>query len=107
MKALLPICNFYFIVIGSTNTGMLEGSARGKSGLFPAKCVQEVRLRNPESLRVTPVASSSPYMQPSVASHGNPPSTARVPGRRETREQQQQSQQNQHFATAVRHKDKM
>ena len=85
---------------------MLEGSARGKSGLFPAKCVQEVRLRNPESLRTNPVPSSSPYMQPAVSSNGNPSSTARVPGRRETREQQQ-SQQNQHFSTAVRHKDKM
>ena len=103
---MIPILDFYFEVIGSTNTGILEGSARGKSGLFPAKCVQEVRLRNPESLRATAVSSSSPYMQPSVASNGEPPSTARVPGRRETREQQQ-SQQNQHFATAVRHKDKM
>ena len=30
---------------------MLEGILRGKKGLFPSHCVQEVRLRNPNSVR--------------------------------------------------------
>ena len=95
--------NFKIIVIGSTNTGMLEGLLQGKSGFFPAKCVQEVRLRNPESLKAnSSTSSSSPYNNPNG---GNP--NTRVAGRRETREQQQQQAQNQHFSTAVRHKDKM
>ena len=93
------ICKF--LVIGSTNAGMLEGILQGKSGFFPSKCVQEVRLRNPESLKANSLASSSsPYITPNV---GNP--TTRVAGRRETREQQQA--QSQHFSTAVRHNDKM
>ena len=82
---------------------MLEGLLQGKSGFFPAKCVQEVRLRNPESLKANSLTSSaSPYNNPNG---GNTTPTIRVAGRRETREQQQA--QNQHFSTAVRHKDKM
>ena len=98
----MPYAISNFVVIGSTNTGMLEGILQGKSGFFPAKCVQEVRLRNPESLKANSLASSSsPYNNSSV---GNTTPTTRVAGRRETREQQAQ---NQHFSTAVRHKDKM
>ena len=82
---------------------MLEGLLRGKSGYFPAKCVQEVRLRNPDSIRANSITSSSPYGTANV----NLGPSVRVTGRRETREQQQQSQQQQHFSTAVRHKDKM
>ena len=62
---------------GSTDSGMLEGVLRGKSGIFPASCVQEVRLRNPESLKQSIVMGA-----------------ARVAGRREFREQQQQQEQH-------------
>ena len=112
---------YVFPVIGSTDTGMLEGIFRGHTGCFPAQCVQEVRLRNPDGLRVNnnkhnASAISSPYSaaQPNTTTN-IPPSPAggtpnfnngtRVAGRREAREQQQQLQQ--HFATASRHKDKM
>ncbi len=30
---------------------MLEGLLRGRAGLFPANCVQEVKLRNPDAIR--------------------------------------------------------
>jgi hypothetical protein len=50
---------------------MLEGVLRGKSGFFPAGCVQEVRLRNPDALKAAGVPG-------------------RVAGRREEREQQQE-----------------
>ena len=88
---------------GSTDSGMLEGVLRGKSGFFPASCVQEVRLRNPDSLKQVMGA-------------------ARVAGRREVREQQQQQQQQpdqgqliqataggqqRYFATATRSKTKL
>ena len=93
-----------FPVTGSTDSGMLEGVLRGKSGFFPASCVQEVRLRNPDSLKQVMGA-------------------ARVAGRREVRDQQQQQQQQQpdqgqliqataggqqrYFATATRSKTKL
>ena len=88
---------------GSTDSGMLEGVLRGKSGIFPASCVQEVRLRNPDSLKQVMGA-------------------ARVAGRREVREQQQQQlqqpdqgqliqassgSQQRYFATATRSKTKL
>ena len=42
----------FFAVTGSEdNHSMLEGILRGKKGLFPSHCVQEVRLRNPQSVR--------------------------------------------------------
>ena len=83
---------------------MLEGVLRGQSGIFPAHCVQEVRLRNPESLKQSIVMGAS-----------------RVAGRREVREQQQQQELHQdqiqmvqqssggqrYFATATRCKTKM
>ena len=94
---------------GSTDTGMLEGVLRGKTGIFPGHCVQEVRLRNPEALKQAIVMGA-----------------ARVAGRREVREQQQQQEQQQqeqqqeqiqilqqsgsaprYFATATRCKTKM
>ena len=89
---------------GSTDTGMLEGVLRGKTGKFPGHCVQEVRLRNPEALKQAIVMGAS-----------------RVAGRREVREQQQQQEQIQeqiqilqqsgpgqrYFATATRCKTKM
>ena len=43
-----PILLFSISVTnGEDNSGMLEGLLRGKKGLFPSQCVQEVRLRNP------------------------------------------------------------
>lgn len=37
----------YLIVTGATDCGLLEGVLRGQgTGLFPAHCVQEVRLRH-------------------------------------------------------------
>ena len=42
----------FFTVTGAEdNHNMLEGILRGKKGLFPTHCVQEVRLRNPNSVR--------------------------------------------------------
>ena len=70
------------------------------------KCVQEVRLRNPESLRSNSIPNSSSPHGPNGQEFNNGVPASRVAGRREVREQQQQLQ-NQHFATAVRHKDKM
>ena len=45
---------------------MIEGALKGHKGLFPINCVQEVRLRNPEGMRMA--------------------QTSRVTGRREARE---------------------
>ena len=87
---------------------MLQGVLRGQSGYFPAQCVQEVRLRNPESHRMNaavPVLPNDTPMNTAGLQMGQATTGARVPGRRETREQQQLQQQ--HFATAYRHKDKM
>ena len=87
---------------------MLQGVLRGQSGYFPAQCVQEVRLRNPESHKMNagaPILPNARSMNTAGLQVGQATTGARVPGRRETREQQQLQQQ--HFATAYRHKDKM
>ena len=103
IKAKNLLKNHIFVsVTGSTDSGMLEGVLRGKSGIFPANCVQEVRLRNPDALKQSIVMGAS-----------------RVAGRREVREQQQELLQDQlqmiqqttsgqrYFATATRCKTKM
>lgn len=36
---------------GSTDNGLLEGSLRGQIGLFPAACVQEIRMKSYENSR--------------------------------------------------------
>lgn len=36
---------FSIKVTSSTDTGLLEGSLRGNVGLFPASCVQEIRMK--------------------------------------------------------------
>ncbi|XP_068907344.1 SH3 and multiple ankyrin repeat domains protein 3 isoform X5 [Tenebrio molitor] len=77
-------------VTGTNDEGLLEGTTRSdgnKSGLFPAHCVQEVRLRH---------NIQAPMM---VARDARPPSTksstsGRVLGRRENT--------SKHFATAPR-----
>ncbi|CAG7837356.1 unnamed protein product [Allacma fusca] len=56
-------------VTGSTDTGLLEGSLRGQMGLFPASCVQEIRMKMYEN-----------------RNHLVPPS--RTPGRREANSKQ-------------------
>ncbi|XP_066989733.1 protein shank isoform X5 [Macrobrachium rosenbergii] len=66
-------------VTGSTDDGMLEGTIRGVSGVFPPQCVQEVRLRNPQAIRESLIA----------------PQVARVQGRREM-------MVHQHYGTAPR-----
>eukprot|EP00090_Calanus_glacialis_P037365 TRINITY_DN6425_c0_g1_i1.p1 TRINITY_DN6425_c0_g1~~TRINITY_DN6425_c0_g1_i1.p1 ORF type:complete len:1871 (+),score=328.76 TRINITY_DN6425_c0_g1_i1:592-6204(+) len=66
-------------VTGSTDNGLLEGVLRGQTGYFPRECVEEVRLRNPESLKQNLVI------------------VPRVPGRREIRDLT-----NKHFGTAIR-----
>ncbi len=50
-KMFHPFPFFSFAVTGSTDDGMLEGLLRGRAGLFPANCVQEVKLRNPDAIR--------------------------------------------------------
>lgn len=41
----------FSVTNGEDQNGMLEGLLRGKKGLFPGQCVQEVRLRNPNSVK--------------------------------------------------------
>ncbi|KAK7078928.1 hypothetical protein SK128_002588 [Halocaridina rubra] len=65
-------------VTGSTDDGMLEGTIRGVTGVFPPQCVQEVRLRNPQAVRESLIA----------------PQVARIQGRREMMVQ--------HYGTAPR-----
>lgn len=38
-----------YLVTSSTDTGLLEGSLRGNVGLFPAACVQEIRMKSYEN----------------------------------------------------------
>jgi len=66
-------------VTGSTDNGLLEGVLRGQTGYFPRECVEEVRLRNPETLKQNLVI------------------VPRVPGRREIRDLT-----SRHFGTAIR-----
>lgn len=74
-------------VTGLVDDGVrLEGALRGVTGVFPASCVQEVRLRNPEGVmkgqqqqQQQPTAVVSPVQQ----------QQQRVQGRREIMQQQQ------------------
>ena len=78
LRAHKSSCNFHLLLLvtGSTDDGLLEGLLRGKSGLFPARCVQEVRLRNPDALR---------HHQHAISLAPSPSSNGRVAGRREQR----------------------
>lgn len=58
---------------------MLEGVVRGQTGLFPAYCVQEVRLRNPDGHKSGGIVTQHPTASPQQ----------RVVGRREQQQQQQ------------------
>jgi hypothetical protein len=44
-------CNLVFLytVTGSRENGFLEGSLRGQVGIFPAPCVQEIRMKSYEN----------------------------------------------------------
>ena len=70
-----------YAVTGSTDNGLLEGVLHGQSGLFPADCVQEVRLRNLNNMKQNLVVAP------------------RIPGRREIRELE-----SKHFFTSPRNK---
>ncbi|RZB49894.1 SH3 and multiple ankyrin repeat domains protein 3, partial [Asbolus verrucosus] len=77
-------------VTGATDEGLLEGNVRSggnKSGLFPAHCVQEVKLRH-HNIQAPMMVAKDTRHQPSK------PSSGRVLGRREST--------SKHFATAPR-----
>ena len=91
---------FYFLSVTSgddSGSGMLEGILRGQKGFFPSQCVQEVRLRNPHSVKqaitTAPRASSSAS------------TTALEP--RGNLDNANLSGNQRHFATAQRPKDFM
>lgn len=80
-----------FLVTGATDDGYLEGivkNGENATGLFPAHCVQEVRLRNPNI--------QTPMM---VARDSRQYSNNRVVGRRESTQSS-----SKHFATQPRTK---
>ncbi|KAB7498006.1 SH3 and multiple ankyrin repeat domains protein 1 [Armadillidium nasatum] len=84
-------------VTASTDDGMLEGCLKGKSGLFPPQCVQEIRLRNPKSVReniIGRVQSRNGSMSSSCLSDT---STISAPGTSQQIQQQQQQQQQQQY----------
>jgi SH3/ankyrin repeat-containing protein len=72
------------VVTGATDCGLLEGTLHGQgSGLFPAHCVQEVRLRHTTVALGQQAVSREAAV---IAANRN-----RVPGRRES--------QHKYFAT--------
>jgi hypothetical protein len=78
-------------VTGRTDCGLLEGVMQGQgTGLLPAHCVQEVRLRQGVPPPVHPQPTSAPT--PSIMMGSQ--TTSRVQGRRES--------MHKHFATAPR-----
>ena len=93
---------FSFAVTSSgDNNGMLEGLLRGKKGLFPVHCVQEVRLRNPNSVKQLGITTA-------------PRTTNGNAGKRFDSTNQQSlnsigggGSNGRHFATAQRAKDSM
>ena len=54
------LINNYLSVIGLTEEGLLNGTFKGRTGLFPAQCVQEIRLRNPKAVKDSLVAPPKP-----------------------------------------------
>ncbi|XP_069675312.1 SH3 and multiple ankyrin repeat domains protein 3 isoform X2 [Periplaneta americana] len=84
-------------VTGTTDCGLLEGTLRGQgTGLFPAHCVQEVRLRQGA---VPPPALPQPPPPPPPSILSGSRTTSRVQGRRES--------MHKHFATAPRLKKQL
>ncbi|XP_017769648.1 PREDICTED: SH3 and multiple ankyrin repeat domains protein 3 isoform X2 [Nicrophorus vespilloides] len=79
-------------VTGATDDGYLEGTLKpggGRNGLFPANCVQEVRLRHHNIQAPMMVARDRNSTQPRIET-----TSSRVLGRREST--------SKHFATAPR-----
>lgn len=80
-----------YAVTGTTDCGLLEGVMQGQgTGLLPAHCVQEVRLRQGVPPPVLPQPPPAP--PPSIMMGSQ--TTSRVQGRRES--------MHKHFATAPR-----
>ena len=96
------------------NHSMLEGILRGKKGLFPSHCVQEVRLRNPHSVRqaitTAPRAALGPALGPNVVSAAAAAAAGTgTSGSNAAHDNSNVSANNlqRHFATAQRAKDAM
>ena len=88
-------------------SGMLEGILRGQKGFFPSQCVQEVRLRNPHSVKqgaitTAPRNSISSQVKKTPAEVNNPVLGNGVGG-----DNANLSANQRHFATAQRPKDFM
>ena len=93
-------------------SGMLEGILRGQKGFFPSQCVQEVRLRNPHSVKQGAI-TTAPRNSISGQGTGNKanPTTAVVNpvgnGVGGNLDNANLSANQRHFATAQRPKDFM
>ena len=99
---------FFSVTSGEDNaSGMLEGILRGQKGFFPSQCVQEVRLRNPHSVKqgaitTAPRNSISSQVKKTPAEVNNPVLGNGVGG-----DNANLSANQRHFATAQRPKDFM
>lgn len=106
--------SFFSVTSGEDNaSGMLEGILRGQKGFFPSQCVQEVRLRNPHSVKQGAITTAP---RNSISGQGtgnkaNPSSTAVVNpvgnGVGGNLDNANLSANQRHFATAQRPKDFM
>ena len=102
----------FFAVTGSEdNHSMLEGILRGKKGLFPSHCVQEVRLRNPHSVRqaitTAPRAALGPAHGPNVVSAAAAAGNSGSNIAQHDNSNVSANNLQRHFATAQRAKDSM
>ena len=100
---------FLFVAVtsGEDNaSGMLEGILRGQKGFFPSQCVQEVRLRNPNSVKQGAIATA-----PRNSSQASKPASTAVNqvgnGVGGNLDNANLSGNQRHFATAQRPKDFM
>ena len=91
-----------FSVTAITDDGHLEGVLRGQTGVFPSKCVQEVRLRNPDKQQ-----QQSALCQTKNATLDSP--QQRVQGRRDKRQKEnlEQFMQSQEYMEAMKSKAHM
>ena len=110
----MPNYLLFFAVTGSEdNHSMLEGILRGKKGLFPSHCVQEVRLRNPHSVRqaitTAPRAALGPALGPTNVVSAAAAAGTSGPNNVAQHDNSNVSANNlqRHFATAQRAKDSM
>ena len=100
---------FLFVAVTSEEdnaSGMLEGILRGQKGFFPSQCVQEVRLRNPNSVKQGAIATA-----PRNSSQASKPASTAVNqvgnGVGGNLDNANLSGNQRHFATAQRPKDFM